>query len=137
MSLPPSLPPQISLLFMYEQQSIFDPLLPRTLISTKTEVCQSITSVASDPSNACSPLGDCSGLSCPVTSPGSSAVARDVSVEVTKCALPEVVATVTIVSNSSSSPVNVTGNYRIYFGAGEYLMVEMSRNATFLNFSVS
>ena len=64
-------------------------------------------------------------------------MARDIAVEVDKCALPQVVAMVTIASNVSSSHVNVTGAREIHFEAGEFLAVEMSRNATFLNFSVS
>ena len=109
-------------------------LLPFSLIALAVEPCQALVQATSDPSTRCAANGDCSGLTCDLGE-ASSVEEYDVVFEVEKCVDPLIVNVTTY--HGGVALHQLRHSDWINLGGGEFLRVNMSRNATDLMFNVS
>lgn len=105
------------------------PLLPLSRVILAEEQCQALVQATSDPDTTCVTNGDCTGLTCDLDA------SSDMVFVVDKCRDP-VVVNITAFHGGVSTNSLIQNDW-IFLGGGEYLAVQMSRNATDLNFTVS
>ncbi len=118
---------------MLNGRPIRDVLIPFSLIPLRAEQCHALIQAALEPSTRCVSNGDCTGLSCDLDT--LSTTENDAVFVVSKCVDP-VVVTVTV-NHGSPSVHSLVHSDRVFLGGGQYLVVDMARNATDLNFTVS
>ncbi len=118
---------------MFEGRPITDVIIPFALIPLAEEQCHALIQASLDPSTRCTANGDCTGLGCDLDT--LSMTENDAVFVVNKCVDPVVVDV--RVFHGVLYERSLVHSDRIFLGGGEFLSVDMARNATDLNFTVS